>query len=183
MWTSWQASSDWRDEEWQPPTGFRGGIDVRVSLRDDDDAGVSGFDGGWWPRSRDMAVEGPELVAALEKRGLRVERLTHAVEGWTPAPRKMDVGGRLVRTGSFRMMDPLVICLSWADGTHRRDLLVVPPETDVLTGARALRLCTRRGLPRSPRLVLAAARAQPLPQVPDSPAPLRHLPPVPARVS
>jgi hypothetical protein len=184
VWTSWHATSDWRDEEWQPPTGFRSGIDVRVSIRDEDEPGDSGFDGGWWPRSNDMAVEGPELVAALERRGVRVERLTYAAEAWSPAPRKLEVGGRLVRTGSFRSMDPQVVCVSWADGTHRRDLLVVPPETDVLTGARALRLCTRRGLPRSPRLVLAAARAQPLPQVPSVPPAARTtrmpLPPVPA---
>jgi len=36
-----------------------------------------------------------------------------------------------------------------------------------VTGARALRLCTRRGLPRSPQMVLAAARATPIPQVPE----------------
>jgi hypothetical protein len=45
----------------------------------------------------------------------------------------------------------------------------VPPDTDVLTGARALRLATRRGLPRSPQMVLAAARSTPLPQVPALP--------------
>ena len=60
-----------------------------------------------------------------------------------------------------------MVCLTWDGGTRRADLLVVPPETDVLTGARALRLCTRRGLPRSPQMVLAAARSTPLPQVPD----------------
>ena len=66
-------------------------------------------------------------------------------------------------------MDPGVVCLTWDGGTRRADLLVVPPETDVLTGVRALRLCTRRGLPRSPKMVLAAARSTPLPQVPVLP--------------
>ena len=78
--------------------------------------------------------------------------------------------GRVVRTGGFRSMDPQVVCLTWAGGNRRADLLVVPPETDVITGARALRLCTRRGLPRSPQMVLAAAKATPIPQVPDVPA-------------
>ena len=85
-------------------------------------------------------------------------------------PRKIVVGGRIVRTGGFRSMDPGVVCLTWDGGTRRADLLVVPPETDVLTGARALRLCTRRGLPRSPQMVLAAARSTPLPQVPVLPS-------------
>jgi Family of unknown function (DUF5994) len=150
--------------------GFRGGIDVRVSLRDDAGAGHSAFDGAWFPRSRDLAVEVPELIAELDRRGVRVERFTYALEAWTAAPRKVAVLGRTVRTGGFRSMDPLIVCLTWAGGTRRADLLVVPPETDVLTGARALRLAIRPGLPRSPQLVLAAARSTPLPQVPVLPA-------------
>ena len=146
--------------------GFRGGIDVRVSLRDNAGDGASAFDGAWFPRSRDLALELPELIAELDRRGVRVERFTYALDAWLPAPRKVVVGGRVVRTGGFRSMDPGTVCLTWAGGNKRADLLVVPPETDVVTGARALRLCTRRGLPRSPQMVMAAARATPLPQVP-----------------
>src|SRR3954471_3806481 len=152
-----------------PDAVFRGGIDVRVSLRDDAGDGGSAFDGAWFPRSRDLAGELPELIAELERRGVRVERFTYALDAWEPVPRKIVVLGRTVRTGGFRSMDAGVVCLTWAGGTRRADLLVVPPETDVLTGARALRLCTRRGLPRSPKMVLAAARSVPLPQVPEVP--------------
>lgn len=149
--------------------GFRGGIDVRVSLRDNAGDGSSPFDGAWFPRSRDLGLELPELIAELERRGVRVERFTYPLGTWTPVPRKIAVQGRIVRTGGFRSMDPGVVCLTWHGGTRRADLLVVPPETDVLTGVRALRLCTRRGLPRSPQMVLAAARSTPLPQVPVLP--------------
>src|SRR5215211_4019109 len=145
--------------------GFRGGIDVRVSLRDGAGDGNSAFDGAWFPRSRDLAVEVPELIAELDRRGVRVERFTYPLDVWEPAPRKLAVAGRTVRTGGFRSMDWHIVCLTWA-GARRADLLVVPPETDVLTGARALRLATRRGLPGSPQMVLAAARSTPLPQVP-----------------
>ena len=150
-----------------PEDGFRGGIDVRVSLRDNAGDGTSAFDGGWFPRGRDLAVELPELIAELDRRGVRVERFTYALDAWAPVDRKIVVQGRVVRTGGFRSMDRGVVCLTWAGGTRRADLLVVPPETDVLTGARALRLSTRRGLPRSPQMVLAAARSTPLPQVPE----------------
>jgi hypothetical protein len=146
--------------------GFRGGIDVRVSLRANAGDGSSAFDGAWFPRTRDLAVEVPELIAELDRRGLRVERFTYPLDAWLPVPRKIVVQGRVVRTGGFRSMDPGVVCVISAAGSRRADLLVVPPETDVLTGARALRLCTRRGLPRSPQMVLAAARSTPLPQVP-----------------
>ena len=150
------------------PQGFRGGIDVRVSLRADAGAGDSAFDGAWWPRSRDLGSELPELVAALAKRGVAIERFTYSLRTWDVVPRKIVVEGRLVRTGGFRSMDPQVVCLAWA-GNRRADLLVVPPETDVITGARTLRLCTRRGLPRSPQMVMAAARAMTIPQVPSVP--------------
>jgi hypothetical protein len=152
-----------------PDAGFRGGIDVRVSLRADAGTGGSAFDGAWFPRGRDLAVELPELIAELDRRGVRIERFTYALGAWSPAPRKLVVLGRTVRTGGFRSMDPGVVCLTWDGGSKRADLLVVPPETDVLTGARALRLCTRRGLPSSPQMVLAAARSTPLPQVPALP--------------
>ena len=151
------------------PEGYRGGIDVRVSLRADAGASDSAFDGAWWPRSRDLAAELPELVAALAKRGVRIERFTYSLRAWDAVPRKVVVDGRMVRTGGFRSMDPQVICLTWEGGNRRADLLVVPPETDVITGARALRLCTRRGLPRSPQMVMAAARAMTIPQVPVVP--------------
>jgi hypothetical protein len=152
-----------------PDAGFRGGIDVRVSLRADAGTGGSGFDGAWFPRSRDLTVEVPELIAELDRRGVRIERFTYALDAWSPAPRKVVVQGRTVRTGGFRSMDPGIVCLTWDGGSKRADLLVVPPETDVLTGARALRLAVRRGLPRSPQMVLAAARSTPLPQVPALP--------------
>jgi hypothetical protein len=152
-----------------PEAGFRGGIDVRVSLRTGAGDGESAFDGAWFPRSRDLAVELPELIAELDRRDVRVERFTYSLDAWSPVARKVAVNGRVVRTGGFRSMDPLVVCLTWAGGMRRADLLVVPPETDVLTGVRALRLCTRRGLPRSPQMVLAAARSVPLPQVPVLP--------------
>jgi hypothetical protein len=148
--------------------GFRGGIDVRVSLREDaGTANDSAFDGAWWPRGNDLTIELPELIAELGRRGVRVERFTYSLEAWDAIPRKIAVVGRVIRTGGFRSMDPGVVCISWEGGVKRADLLVVPPETDVVTGARALRLCTRRGLPRSPQMVLAAARATPIPQVPE----------------
>ncbi|UOY03651.1 DUF5994 family protein [Blastococcus sp. PRF04-17] len=150
-----------------PGGGFRGGIDVRVSLRENAGDGASAFDGAWFPRCRDLAVELPELIAELDRRGVRVERFTYPLDAWSTVPRKLLVQDRVVRTGGFRSMDPGVVCLTWDGGLRRADLLVVPPETDVLTGARALRLCTRRGLPRSPQMVLAAARSTPLPQVPE----------------
>ena len=146
--------------------GFRAGIDVRVSLRADAGWGAATHDGAWWPRRRDLAADVPELIAGLGRRGVRVERFAYPLEAWPRLPRRIAVEDRVVRTGGFSNMDPQVVSLTWAGGARRADLLVVPPETDAITAARALRLCcTRRALPRSPELVMAIARTTPIPQV------------------
>src|SRR3954468_1119954 len=112
-----------------PESGFRGGIDVRVSLRDNAGDGASAFDGAWFPRGRDLAVELPELIAELDRRGVRVERFTYALDAWGPVPRKIVVMGRTVRPGGSRSMDAGFVCLPGGGGPRRADLLVVPPET------------------------------------------------------
>jgi hypothetical protein len=147
-------------------SGFRAGIDVRVSLRGDAGCGAATYDGAWWPRSCDLAVELPELIAGLSRRGVRVERFAYSLDAWPRLPRRIAVLDRVIRTGGFSSMDPQVVSLTWAGGAQRADLLVVPPGTDAITGARALRLCcTRRTLPRSPERVMAIARTTPVPQV------------------
>jgi hypothetical protein len=147
-------------------SGFRAGIDVRVSLRADAGWGAATYDGAWWPRMRDLAAELPELIAGLSRRGVRVERFTYSLGAWPQLPRRIAVPDRVIRTGGFHSMDPQVVSLTWAGGARRADLLVVPPETDAITAARALRLCcTRRALPRSPETVMAIARTTPIPQV------------------
>ena len=143
---------------------FREGIDVRVSVRPDGGTD-SALDGAWWPRTRDLSVEVPELIAALDRRGVEVERFTYAMGAWSPAPRKVVVRGRTVRTGGFSAMDPQVVCLTTHGGARRLDLVVVPPEADALTGARALRISTRPGQARTAMLVLAAAGCPPVPEV------------------
>ena len=71
--------------------GFRGGIDVRVSLRANAGDGSSAFDGAWFPRTRDLAVELPELIAELDRRGVRVERFTYALDAWDAPPRILNL--------------------------------------------------------------------------------------------
>ncbi len=145
--------------------GFRNGIDVRVRLRRDGTTAETAFDGAWWPRSRDLAVELPELVAALDLLGVRVERFTHPLQPWASVPpRKVVVNGRMIRTGAFATMDPQLVSLS-ADGGRRIDLLVVPPEADALTGVRALRMSGQRDEASTPQRVLAAAGSYPVPEV------------------
>jgi hypothetical protein len=146
--------------------GFRAGIDVRVSLRADAGLSSAAYDGAWWPRRCDLAAELPELIAELSRRGMRVERFAYSLVAWPQLPRRVAFPGGVVRTGGFQSMDPHEVSLTWAGGGRRADLLVVPTETDPITGTRALRLCgTGSNLPRSPQMVLAIARTTPTLQV------------------
>lgn len=144
--------------------GFRNGIDVRVRLRGAGVTGEAAFDGAWWPRSHDLAVELPELVAALQKLDVQVERFTYPHSAWTPVPRKVDVAGRTVRTGGFASMDAQLVSLT-VTGSRRLDLLVVPPEADALTGVRALRMSGQRDERSTPQRILAVAGSRPVPEV------------------
>ena len=66
-------------------------------------AATTGFvDGGWWPRSRDLAVELPGLLAVLAVRLGRIERVSYHLGDWDPIPARLTVEGRVVRLGGYR---------------------------------------------------------------------------------
>lgn len=146
----------------QELAGFRGGIDVRVSVRTD--AG-EGLHGAWWPRSTDLAAELPELVAALDRRGVAVTRFTYPFATWHAVPRKLAVGDRVVRVGGFSTGDPQLVTLTWGPAGMQLQLLVVPPQTEALFSARAMRLASCPGDARTPRAVLTDAGRHPALQV------------------
>ncbi|TWH15969.1 hypothetical protein JD82_04957 [Prauserella rugosa] len=82
-------------------------------------------DGGWWPRSGDLAAEVPELVSALELWVGIVSRVSFHLGTWGTVPRKALVQDRIVRFGGFRSMDPNTVTVIGAD-SRRVSLLVVP---------------------------------------------------------
>ena len=66
-------------------------------------AATTGFvDGGWWPRSRDLAVELPGLLAVLAVRLGRIERVSYHLGDWGPTPARLSVEGGVVRLVSYR---------------------------------------------------------------------------------
>ena len=94
------------------------------------------LDGAWWPRSRDLGAELPQLVAALDPLWGRITRVTVNPTHWPAAfPRKVPVDGHVVKVGWFLAeQDPhQLLLLSYR--TSRWDLLVVPPGTDPATAA------------------------------------------------
>lgn len=88
------------------------------------------LDGGWWPRSTDLAVELPALVASLlGRRGAVTHALLNAADWDLPHPRRLAAAGGAVRLGWFTAQPAGLITLICEFGKERIDLLVVPPAT------------------------------------------------------
>jgi hypothetical protein len=113
-------------------------------------------DGAWWPKSRDLTEELPELVEVLGVRLGRVERVAYAMAAWTPPPRRFAVDGQRVRLEGFTYQNPHVI---YVTGTNngRISLLVVPPDTEEAKAHEALLTAAHRGNADRPAEILAVA--------------------------
>ena len=110
---------------------------ARVSLTPAN-AALGLLDGAWWPHSRDLTRELPALTEALDRLWGRITRVTVNPHLWPVIPRKVSVGGHVVKVGWFiAEQDPhklLLIC----EDVGRRDLLVVPPQTGETAAARLM---------------------------------------------
>lgn len=85
-------------------------------------------DGGWWPRSRNANVELPDLVSSLNARVGAVVRLGVDARDWDEIPRRMTVGGHVVRIGRFADVNHKIIATRGPQDHIL--LLVIPPSID-----------------------------------------------------
>jgi hypothetical protein len=121
--------------------------------------GRGGLDGGWWPRSRDPAVELPKLIADLNAhlgQHAVVTRAALNLTAWDRTPRRVAIGDRIVPVGWFHAVDVDTIALT----TTRRDrvtLLVVPPEATAESAAVALAMAALGDSGVHPLAILAAS--------------------------
>jgi hypothetical protein len=107
-------------------------------------APITGFvDGGWWPRSRDLAAELPGLLAVLAVRMGPVERVSYHVADWGPTGGKISVGGGVIRVGGYRALRAGTMDVMSA--RQRVTLLVVAPDTSAPTAHSALMAAGHRG--------------------------------------
>ena len=118
-------------------------------------------DGAWWPRTRDLAAELPELAEVLSVRLGPVQRVAFAMDAWPPPPaHRLPLDGRQVRLEAFRYQDKDIVYLSGLDG-RRICLLVIPPEVGDAAGHDAMMTAARRGNADSPVLILSKAGVLP----------------------
>jgi Family of unknown function (DUF5994) len=138
-------------------------------------------DGAWWPRSPDLAAELPSLLAVLSVRLGAPGWVLYNLGAWSPAPRRIQVGGAAVRLAGYRSQDPRTIVVT-APGQDRVTLLVVPPGTAAATAHRSLMTASSRGNADSVEELLADAPvtgAVPAPASPAVPAPASPAVPAP----
>jgi hypothetical protein len=102
-----------------------------------DHPGRNQLDGGWWPQSRDLAVELADLVDHFPRQLGRIVRALYSPPDWDPAPRRIPVADGFVKVGYFPSDDTHVIQLKTAD-RNVLSVLVVPPGCSDDQGAEAL---------------------------------------------
>jgi hypothetical protein len=142
-----------------PVTAVEGPRQV-LRLRLKPKAATTGFvDGGWWPRSRDLAVELPGLLAVLAVRLGRIERVSYHLGDWDPTPARLSVEGRVVRLGGYRAQHADTVDVLAA--RQRVTLLVVPPETSVQAAHDALMTAGHRGNTDDVEALLKSGRLVP----------------------
>lgn len=73
----------------------------------------------WTPNSRDLQAELPALMARLRQHGFAMSRVMYNFADWDDAPRRVMVGGKLVKLGGFNTMQRGSIIAVDGTGTER----------------------------------------------------------------
>jgi Family of unknown function (DUF5994) len=116
----------------------------RLRLRLKPKAPTTGWaDGGWWPRSRDLAAELPGLLSVVAIRMGRIERVSYHLGEWGPTVHKISCGGGVVRLEGYRSQHANTVDVL-APG-QRLTLLVVAPDAPAPTAHAMLMAAGRRG--------------------------------------
>jgi hypothetical protein len=116
---------------------------IRLRLKPRANAVTGVVDGGWWPRSRDLAAELPGLLAVLAVRLGPVERVGYHLGDWDPTVRKINIPGGVVRLEGYRSLAADTVDVLAAK--QRITVLVVPPDTSPQQAHDALVTAGQRG--------------------------------------
>lgn len=102
-------------------------------------------DGAWWPCSRDLTAELPQLLEALGTPWGPWERVTYNLTTWEPVARKLVVDGERIRVEGFHSQPPETVTVIGGQGRARVTLLVVPPEAAPVSARASLTAASRAG--------------------------------------
>ena len=126
------------------------------------------LDGGWWPHSRDLAVELAQLLAGLPEETGRAVRAVYSPPDWDTPPRRVPLASGYLKVGSFPRDDSHLLDLRMLNGTTLR-LLVVPPTADPQRARTALDAAAAEGDTGTVATILSAMDP-PSEEQPDQPS-------------
>ena len=116
-------------------------------------------DGGWWPHSRDLAAELPELATVLSVRLGPILRISFAMDTWETPSGRVVVDGQRVRMEGFHSQDRDIVAVTGLNG-QRISLLVFPPDADDTAGHEAIMTAAHRDNADSPTSILRSSHAR-----------------------
>ncbi|MEI5098665.1 DUF5994 family protein [Streptomyces sp. PmtG] len=112
------------------------------------------FDGAWWPRSRNLETQLPDLVRALTERLGPLSRVGLDASAWDVHTHHLTVDGHLVRIDWSAVDDSTMLITR-----GRQDIfsfLMLPPRTDASAARAAMAMAVRDGNSASAAEILAA---------------------------
>jgi hypothetical protein len=139
-----------------PPTRTAHSGRLRLALKSEL-SGRGHVDGGWWPHSRDLQAELPDLIEAMCDRLGPVETVTYHLEDWAVPPRRIVQDGAAVRLGGYRLQAHGSVDI--IARKQRATLLVVDPDTSEQLARATLTAASDEGNTETIPALLAHARA------------------------
>lgn len=94
-------------------------------------------DGAWWPRSRHLADELPDLVTSVSDRLGQVVVIGYRRNSWDDTPPLVEIAGHTVELLGFTSDEPASVILIGADGRHLT-LRVIAPDAGEQAAQQAL---------------------------------------------
>jgi hypothetical protein len=160
------------------------GTPTPLRLRLDPNGPIEPYlDGAWWPRSHELPVELPALLAALSTDLGPIALVGYHRDAWEPAPDRLDLAGHPIHLVGFGSPDPPTLIVI-ADTGRRVTPRVVAPEADGASAAEAMAAVTHHTVEQhtagpdnnasaaeSRSLDELAARLSRLPGCPATPSP------------
>jgi hypothetical protein len=114
-------------------------------------------DGAWWPKTLDLRVELPDLLALFGLWIGAVHRVVYDPSVWSPAPTRVIRHSEMVSLNPYRLVFSDTIYLM---GTHSRDavLFVLPPSSSDEDAKRVLSEVSTSQLPMNAQVLRQFAR-------------------------
>ena len=115
-------------------------------------------DGAWWPRSRRLVDELPDLLTSVSERLGRVVLVGYSRASWDEVPALVEIDGHTIELLSFTNDQPASLIAIGEDGRHLT-LHVIAPSADEQTAQRAFGEFQRRTDDAVPTSPVAVARS------------------------